>query len=112
MDKTVAKVFIIPSIAATIGLLISQNTPGLQSAITVPMAAWILFQFRNPERAWNSLGLFKNPILFGINLFFASFIYLSWKTVHLDKTVYLSAGVFLLGGVASTLLSKYWNIGG
>jgi hypothetical protein len=112
MEKTIVKALIISSISASIGLLISQNTPAFQSFLTVPMTAWILYQFSSPEKAWNSFSAFQNPAMFSINAFFLSFTYASWKVVPIWNTIYLSTGVFLVAGAVSTLLHKYWNIGG
>ena len=112
MQKTAVKAVIIASLSATTGLLISQNTPTIQSAITVPMAAWLIYQFSSGEKAWNSLSNFQNPILFGINTFFLSFIYYSWKTAPVRQTTYISTGIFLIAAATSLLIYKYWNIGG
>ncbi|QGA80544.1 hypothetical protein [Candidatus Nanohalobium constans] len=111
MDNSAVKAIIIALISAAVGALLNQKTTTIQAATTIPMTAWLLFQFRTLEKAWKSLGLLRNPILSGINAFFASFIYLSWNTVPLMKAIYLSTGVFLLGGVLGTLMYKYWNIG-
>ena len=111
MAKTVVKAVIIASISASIALLISQDTSTFQSALTVPMTAWILYQFSGYERIWKSLGNFQNPVLFSINGFFATFTYYSWKQTPFWNTFYISLGAFLVAGAVSLLIFKYWTMG-
>jgi uncharacterized membrane protein YczE len=110
-DKIVFRTLLISSISAGIGYLNYTKSGLTAGLITTFMAGWILFQFRSVKNTWENLGNFQNPILFGINCFFAAFIYSSWRQVPTGKALQLSAGVFLLGGALSLLIYKYWNIG-
>jgi len=112
MDRTLLIAITIAAISATVGFLINQKTGTTQAILTIPMTAWILFQFRTPEKIWTSLGNFQNPVLFAINGFTASFIYHSWKATPLSATINISLGIFLITGALSLLIYNFWNIGG
>lgn len=96
-------------LSAVLGYLTYTRTGLIPGALTVFMSAWLLFQFRSLEKAWRSLGNFQNPLLFGINSFFAAYIYLSFNQVTGTEAFNLSFAAFLLGGAASLLITKYWN---
>ena len=74
MSYAAAKALIIATGSASTGYLILQRVPVLQAALTVLMTAWILFQFRGMEESWDNLANLQNPVLLGINCFFASLI--------------------------------------
>lgn len=108
--KTLAKTVLISAIAAAAGYLINTRAGITAGIISTFMTAWIIFQFRSVQNAWENLGNFQNPVLFSINSFFAAYIYFSWNQT--PQKFYLSFAAFLLGGAFSLLICKYWNIGG
>jgi hypothetical protein len=109
-QKILVKTLVISAISAGIGYIVHLESGLTAGALSTFMAAWIIFQFRSLESAWANLGNFQNPVLFSINSFFAAYIYLSWE--GMSQKLYLSFAAFLLGGVLSLLITKYWNIGG
>jgi len=112
MSKTTAIAAAIATISAITGLYINTKTGTTQALLTVPMTAWLLFQFRTPQKIWTSLGNLRNPVLFAINGFTASFIYYSIKATPLSATITISFGIFLITGALSLIIYNIWNIGG
>jgi len=110
-NKTAAKTVIISLISGTIGYTIHLRSDLLNGVLTTFMVGWIIFQFRSKEKTWKNLGNFQNPILFGINTAFASYIYTGWHQIPAPKSLRISIGAFMLGAAASFMISKYWNIG-
>ncbi|MFB6100478.1 MAG: hypothetical protein ABEK16_04355 [Candidatus Nanohalobium sp.] len=110
-QKMPAKTFFIAALSAVIGYLSYTQSDLTAGIITTFMAGWILFQFRGAEKAWGSLGNFQNPILFGINIAFAAYIYATWQRIPGQAALQISVGMFLIGGALSLLISKYWNMG-
>lgn len=110
-QKPVLKALLIAAVSAAFGYLTMLEaglTPGI---LTMMMSAWILFQFRGFEKIWGSLGNFQNPVLFGLNITFLTYIYITWNDFSGNTALALTAA-FIIGGIFSTLITKYWNIGG
>lgn len=111
MRIEIIKIAVISLISALAGIIINTNSSLIQSVVSVPMIGWLIYQVRDPEKIWDSFSNIKRPTLFTLNSYFISFVYLSWKGLNTDKTLYLSLGICILAGVFSTLMSKYWYIG-
>lgn len=97
--------------SAIIGYLAYIRSDLISGILVTFMTGWILFQFRNWETAWGSLGNFQNPILFAINTSFLAYIYSTLNQVSSGHALRISVGAFLLGLTISFMISKYWNIG-
>ena len=110
-DKILFKTLFISLISAATGYLTYTKAGTTAGIITTFMAGWILFQFRSLEKTWSSMGNFQNPILFGINTAFASFIYSTYQQIPAGKSLQISIGAFMLGMVISFMITKYWNMG-
>ena len=112
MDRELLKYLVMGGIAGLIGYWAYLRTDVFSAMIVFVFVAYMLYSLRDPENIWDSMSVFLNPFLFAIMSFFIGYLLYSLSSQDVYSSFVVGLGSMLLGGVFSTLVYKYWNIGG
>lgn len=112
MDRELLKYLVIGGLAGIIGYWAYLRTDTISALIIFVFVAYIIYSLRSPENVWDSFSVFLNPFLFAIMSFFIGYSVYSLSSHNVYPSFVIGLGCMLLGGVFSTLVYKYWNIGG
>ncbi|MFB6292213.1 MAG: hypothetical protein ABEI58_02355 [Candidatus Nanohaloarchaea archaeon] len=108
------KILILMVIGSTAGFTsytAYQNSGVLAAVVVFFTTSWLLHRFSSFERAWNTLGLFLNPVMTLIIFALAGFSYFAMAGEFFLASMTYAVGLAFLGAAFGMLVFKYWNIG-
>lgn len=112
MDRELLKYVVMGGFAGTVGYWAYLRTDVLSALVVFLFISYLIYALRDPENIWDSFSVFLNPFLFSVMAFFIGYSFYSLSSHDIYPSFVIGLGSMLLGGVFSTLVYKYWHIGG
>ncbi len=112
MEQRTVVLAVIGAVAGYAAYTVYPDTGLTASLLVLFTVGWFLYRFSSPGKAWDTLGLFINPVMTPIFAFLAAFSYMAYEGVPTGEAALFGLGAAFLGAALGMFLYKYWNIGG